>query len=202
MVFAGLTVIVALAGLSVVNIPMLTKMGLAAAATVAIAVLIALTMIPALLGFAGKRALRRKDRKNLKSRADSKDSKVRGLTKPAAAQSTENARNTKPNLGTRWARLVLRRPVTVLLIGVLGLGAVAIPATSLELGLPDEGTSAPDTTQRKAYDLLSESFGAGFNGPLMVTVDTGGTKEPLPPPRRWARPSPRSTASRRSRPPR
>ncbi|WP_406427096.1 MMPL family transporter [Streptomyces sp. NBC_00147] len=175
-VFAGLTVIVALAGLSVVNIPMLTKMGLAAAATVAVAVLIALTMIPALLGFAGKRALRRKDRKNLKSRADSKDSKVRGLTKPAAAQSTENARNTKPNLGTRWARLVLRRPVTVLLIGVLGLGAVAIPATSLELGLPDEGTSAPDTTQRKAYDLLSESFGAGFNGPLMVTVDTGGTK--------------------------
>ncbi|MFE4721009.1 MMPL family transporter, partial [Streptomyces sp. NPDC056728] len=175
-VFAGLTVIVALAGLSVVNIPMLTKMGLAAAATVAIAVLIALTMIPALLGFAGKRALRRKDRKNLKSRADSKDSKVRGLTKPAAAHSAENARNTKPNLGTRWARLVLRRPVTVLLIGVLGLGAVAIPATSLELGLPDEGTSAPDTTQRKAYDLLSESFGAGFNGPLMVTVDTGGTK--------------------------
>lgn len=175
-VFAGLTVIVALAGLSVVNIPMLTKMGLAAAATVAIAVLIALTMIPALLGFAGKRALRRKDRKNLKSRADRKDSKVRGLTQPAAAHSTENARNTKPNLGTRWARLVLRRPVTVLLIGVLGLGAVAIPATSLELGLPDEGTSAPDTTQRKAYDLLSESFGAGFNGPLMVTVDTGGTK--------------------------
>ncbi|MEV6701047.1 MMPL family transporter [Streptomyces sp. NPDC051453] len=178
-VFAGLTVIVALAGLSVVNIPMLTKMGLAAAATVAIAVLIALTMIPALLGFAGKRALRRKDRKHLKSRADSKgskDSKDRGLTKPGAAHSTTDAEKTKPNLGTRWARLVLRRPVTVLLIGVLGLGAVAVPATSLELGLPDEGTSAPDTTQRKAYDLLSESFGAGFNGPLMVTVDTGGTK--------------------------
>ncbi|MFE6958359.1 MMPL family transporter [Streptomyces sp. NPDC057696] len=172
-VFAGLTVIVALAGLSVVDIPMLTKMGLAAAATVAIAVLIALTMIPALLGFAGKRALRRKDRKNLKSRADSKG---RGLTKPGATHSATHAQDTKPNLGTRWARLVLRRPVTVLLIGVLGLGAVAIPATSLELGLPDEGTSAPDTTQRKAYDLLSESFGAGFNGPLMVTVDTGGTK--------------------------
>ncbi|MET7931474.1 MMPL family transporter [Streptomyces sp. NPDC005349] len=181
-VFAGLTVIVALAGLSVVNIPMLTKMGLAAAATVAIAVLIALTMIPALLGFAGKRALRRKDRKNLKkSGADSKDTKAtkdnRALTKQAAAHSAKAAENTKPNLGTRWARLVLRRPVTVLLIGVLGLGAVAIPATSLELGLPDEGTSAPDTTQRKAYDLLSESFGAGFNGPLMVTVDTGGAKD-------------------------
>lgn len=162
-VFAGLTVIVALAGLSVVNIPMLTKMGLAAAATVAIAVLIALTMIPALLGFAGKRALRRKDRKN--------------LAKPAAAHSARGAKDAKPNLGTRWARLVLRRPVTVLLIGVLGLGAVAIPATGLELGLPDEGTSAPDTTQRKAYDMLSESFGAGFNGPLMVTVDTDGAKD-------------------------
>ncbi|MFF1688030.1 MULTISPECIES: MMPL family transporter [unclassified Streptomyces] len=162
-VFAGLTVIVALAGLSVVHIPMLTKMGLAAAATVAIAVLIALTMIPALLGFAGKRALRRKDRKN--------------LAKPAAAHSARDAKGAKPNLGTRWARLVLRRPVTVLLIGVLGLGAVAVPATSLELGLPDEGTSAPDTTQRKAYDMLSESFGAGFNGPLMVTVDTGGAKD-------------------------
>ncbi|MER7196954.1 hypothetical protein CG723_17795 [Streptomyces sp. CB01635] len=162
-VFAGLTVIVALAGLSVVNIPMLTKMGLAAAATVAIAVLIALTMIPALLGFAGKRALRRRDRKN--------------LAKPVAAHSARDAKDAKPNLGTRWARLVLRRPVTVLLIGVLGLGAVAVPATSLELGLPDEGTSAPDTTQRKAYDMLSESFGAGFNGPLMVTVDTGGAKD-------------------------
>jgi RND superfamily putative drug exporter len=151
-VFAGLTVVVALSGLAIVNIPILTKMGLAAAGTVAVAVLIALTMIPALLGFAGKKVLRRKDRK-----------------KPAAKL---NAPNAKPNLGTRWARFVLRRPIPVLLLAVVGLGVVAVPATSLELGLPDEGTSAPDTTQRKAYDMLSESFGAGFNGPLMVTVDT------------------------------
>ncbi|QNS02846.1 MMPL family transporter [Streptomyces xanthii] len=148
-VFAGLTVIVALAGLAVVNIPILTKMGLAAAATVAIAVLIALTMIPALLGFAGRKVLRRKDRK-------------------APAQAAGEG---KPNLGTRWSRFVLRRPLAVLLVAVLGLGAVAVPAASLELGLPDEGSSAPDSTQRKAYDMLSESFGAGFNGPLMVTVD-------------------------------
>ncbi|MFI6878815.1 MMPL family transporter [Streptomyces sp. NPDC050400] len=153
-VFAGLTVIVALTGLSVVNIPILTKMGLAAAATVAIAVVIALTMIPALLGFAGRKVLRRKDRR-----------------KSAPAQ---GAHGGKPNLGTRWSSFVLRRPAAVLLAGVLGLGAIAVPATSLELGLPDEGTSAPDTTQRKAYDMLSESFGAGFNGPLMVTVDGKG----------------------------
>ncbi|CAL9272106.1 Membrane protein YdfJ [Streptomyces sp. SudanB5_2050] len=155
-VFAGLTVIVALAGLAVVNIPILTKMGLAAAATVGIAVLIALTMTPALLGFAGKKALSRKDRK---------------------AAAGQRAASAKPKLGTRWARFVLRRPVTVLLTAVLGLGVVAVPATSLELGLPDEGSSAPDTTQRKAYDMLSESFGAGFNGPLMVTVDTRGADD-------------------------
>ncbi|MEV5612725.1 MMPL family transporter [Streptomyces sp. NPDC052225] len=155
-VFAGLTVIVALTGLSVVNIPILTKMGLAAAATVAIAVVIALTMIPALLGFAGKKVLRRKDRKKSAS----------GQTAPEG----------KPNLGTRWSRFVLRRPLAVLVVGVLGLGAIAVPAASLELGLPDEGTSAPDSTQRKAYDMLSESFGAGFNGPLMVTVDGKGAE--------------------------
>ncbi|MFE6887469.1 MMPL family transporter [Streptomyces sp. NPDC057694] len=151
-VFAGLTVVVALSGLSVVNIPMLTKMGLAAAATVAIAVLIALTMIPALLGFAGKKVLHRKDRKKTGPIADTG----------------------KPNLGTRWSRFVLRRPLGVLLVGVLGLGAIAVPAASLELGLPDDGSSAPDSTQRKAYDMLSDSFGAGFNGTLMVTVDGKG----------------------------
>ncbi|MFF1278258.1 MMPL family transporter [Streptomyces marokkonensis] len=155
-VFAGLTVVVALVGLAVVNIPILTKMGLAAAGTVGIAVLIALTLTPALLGFAGKRALSRKDRQA-----------------PAAARSAA-----KPRLGTRWARFVLRRPVTVLLIAGLGLGLAAVPTADMELGLPDEGSSAPDTTQRKAYDLLSESFGAGFNGPLLVTVDARGVDDP------------------------
>ncbi|WP_119293489.1 MMPL family transporter [Streptomyces sp. YIM 130001] len=156
-VFAGLTVIVALAGLAVVNIPILTKMGMAAAATVAIAVLIALTMTPALLGFAGRKALSRKDRKAAAAVAEG--------NKPAEG---------RPKLGTRWAGFVLRRPVTVLLTAVLGLGVIAVPAASMELGLPDEGSSAPDSTQRKAYDMLSESFGAGFNGPLMITVDAQG----------------------------
>ncbi|MFI1397445.1 MMPL family transporter [Streptomyces sp. NPDC020681] len=145
-VFAGLTVVIALVGLAVVNIPMLTKMGFAAAGTVVIAVLIALTLIPALLGFAGNRVLGRKVRKG----KDVSD---------------------KPNMGTRWSRFVLRRPVTVLLAGVIGLGAIAIPASSLEMGLPDDGSQPVSTTQRKAYDLLSDGFGAGFNGPLLVVVD-------------------------------
>ncbi|MFF3289064.1 MMPL family transporter [Streptomyces sp. NPDC003023] len=145
-VFAGLTVVIALVGLAVVNIPMLTKMGFAAAGTVVIAVLIALTLIPALLGFAGRRVLGRKARKG----------------EPASD---------KPNAGTRWARFVLRRPVTVLLAGVVGLGAVAVPAASLEMGLPDDGSKPTSTSERKAYDLLSDGFGPGFNGPLLVVVD-------------------------------
>ncbi|MFJ7630532.1 MMPL family transporter [Streptomyces sp. NPDC097595] len=150
-VFAGLTVVIALVGLAVVNIPMLSKMGFAAAGTVAIAVLIALTLVPALLGFVGKRVVGRKARKA----ADAAD-------KPEA----------KPNMGTRWARFVLRKPVWVLLVGVLGLGAIAVPAASLEMGLPDDGSQPTSTTQRRAYDLLSEGFGPGFNGPLLVVVDT------------------------------
>ncbi|MCX5182953.1 MMPL family transporter [Streptomyces sp. NBC_00268] len=145
-VFAGLTVVIALVGLAVADIPLLTKMGFAAAGTVVIAVLIALTLIPALLGFAGDRVLGRKARHG-------------------------KAVSDKTNVGARWARLVLRHPVAVLLVGVVGLGAIAVPAASLEVGLPDDGSQPVSTTQRKAYDLLSDGFGPGFNGPLLVVVD-------------------------------
>ncbi|MET9363688.1 MMPL family transporter [Streptomyces sp. NPDC006632] len=157
-VFAGLTVVIALVGLAVVNIPMLTKMGAAAAGTVVIAVLIALTLIPALLGFAGRRVLGRKARK--------------------AYDKGESAGESKPNMGTRWASFVLRKPVWVLLVGVIGLGAIALPASSLQMGLPDDGSQPTSTTQRRAYDTLSEGFGPGFNGPLMVVVDGKGSKDP------------------------
>ncbi|MET7939039.1 MMPL family transporter [Streptomyces sp. NPDC005302] len=159
-VFAGLTVVIALVGLSVVNIPMLTKMGVAAAGTVAIAVLIALTMIPALLGYAGRRV-----------QPAGKKSRLLGGGRAAKKEG-------KPNMGTRWASFVVRRPLAVLLLGVIGLGAAAIPATSLELGLPDDGSQPTSTTQRRAYDLLSEGFGPGFNGPLMVVVDAKASDAP------------------------
>ncbi|MFC9230580.1 MMPL family transporter [Streptomyces decoyicus] len=170
-VFAGLTVVIALVGLTVVNIPMLTKMGLAAAGTVVIAVLIALTLIPALLGFAGARALPRKARKAGKPGRESKEDKASKAGVAGEARGRGAAAGDRPNMGTRWARFVLRRPIAVLLTAVIGLGAVAIPATSLELGLPDDGSQPTDTTQRKAYDLLSDGFGPGFNGPLMLVVD-------------------------------
>ncbi|HBF80199.1 MAG TPA: hypothetical protein DD420_09820, partial [Streptomyces sp.] len=155
-VFAGLTVVIALVGLAVVNIPMLSKMGFAAAGTVAIAVLIALTLVPALLGFAGKQVMGRKARK---------------------AAEAENRPDAKPNMGTRWARFVLRKPVWVLLAGVVGLGVIAVPAASLEMGLPDDGSQPRSTTQRQAYDLLSDGFGPGFNGPLLVVVDTRNSSD-------------------------
>ncbi|MER7926149.1 MMPL family transporter [Streptomyces sp. NPDC096057] len=161
-VFAGLTVVIALVGLAVVNIPMLTKMGVAAAGTVAIAVLIALTMIPALLGYAGK-----------KIKPAGQKSKLLGGGRAKAAE-----KSARPNMGTRWASFVVRRPLAVLLLGVIGLGAAAIPAASLELGLPDDGSQPTSTTQRRAYDLLSEGFGPGFNGPLMVVVDAKDSKTP------------------------
>jgi putative drug exporter of the RND superfamily len=144
-VFAGLTVIIALAGLSVVGIPFLTQMGVAAAGTVAVAVVIALTLLPALLGFAGQRITASRVR-------DEQD---------------------KPALGDRWVRAIARRPVVALVAAVLGLGVIALPATDLRLGLPTDGSAASDTTQRHAYDLLSDGFGPGFNGPLTVVADPG-----------------------------
>ena len=150
-VFAGLTVVIALAGLAVVGIPMLTKMGLAAAGAVVVAVLIALTLTPALLGFWPNAVLSRRARRSGRVEESAKD-----------------------NGGTRWARFVLRRPLPVLLLGVVGLGALAVPMTGLQLGMPGDEAKPTSTTERRAYDALAEGFGPGFNGPLTVVVDARG----------------------------
>ncbi|GLY06622.1 MMPL family transporter [Actinoplanes sp. NBRC 101535] len=142
-VFAGLTVIIALVALSVVGIPFLAQMGIGAALTVAIAVLIALTLLPAVLGFAGH--------------------KVSG--KPARRVPSKEA------FGLRWARAIARRPVIALVAGIIGLGVVALPTLDLQLGLPDDSTAAPTSSPRQAYDLISAGFGPGLNGPLTVVVD-------------------------------
>ncbi|WP_018656196.1 MMPL family transporter [Actinomadura flavalba] len=156
-VFAGLTVFIALAGLTVVGIPILTEMGLAAAFAVAVAVLIALSLLPALLGFAGRRVL---------------GGKIPGLR--------GGARPGHRPVGERWARFVVRRPLPVLIAAVAALGVVAIPALDLRLGLPGDEVASTDTTQRKAYDLLSDGFGPGINGPLLVVVDTADGGGPAP----------------------
>ncbi|MFF5310228.1 MMPL family transporter [Streptomyces massasporeus] len=154
-VFAGLTVVIALAGLAVVGIPMLTKMGLAAAGAVVVAVLIALTLVPALLGFWPNAVLSRR-----------------------ARRSGRIEESTGTNAGSRWARFVLRRPIPVLLLGVVGLGALALPAADLQLGMPGDEAKPTSTTERRAYDALAEGFGPGFNGPLTIVVDAKGTADP------------------------
>src|SRR5262245_53296369 len=149
-VFAGLTVIIALVGLTVINIPFLTIMGLAAAATVAIAVLIALTLLPALLGFVGGRIAR--------------------VNRVLASRPKRN-REQGDTVSVRWARFVTTHRLPVLLAGLAVLGAIAIPALHMKLGLPDDGSWPTSTTERRAYDLLAKGFGPGFNGPLTIVVD-------------------------------
>jgi len=148
-VFAGLTVIIALAGLTVVGIPFLGEMGVAAAITAGVAVLIALTLLPAMLGFAGEKI------------------RARAPKKPSGTP-----------MGERWARFVGRHRIAVLGTALAGLIVLAVPAASMQLGLPNDATAAPDSTQHKAYELVSDSFGPGANGPLTVVVDTAGSTDP------------------------
>lgn len=176
-VFAGLTVIIALVGLSVAGIPFLTTMGIAAAGGVAIAVIIALTLTPALLGFAGGR-LRPKDRRAKKRAAKAAriDPKA---PEDTAAPSLGGHADVPHGFFRSWVRVVTRFPI-VTIIAVIGvLGVASIPALSLRLALPDAGYQAEGTPARTTYDLLAENFGAGYNGPLIVTGTIIGSTDPL-----------------------
>jgi RND superfamily putative drug exporter len=149
-VFAGLTVLIALAALSVVRIPFLTTMGLAAAVTVFLAVLVALTLLPAVLGM-------------LKSKSFGGQVRKYRPTREADGKIVNN--------GVRWARIVGKRPVAFALLVVVGLGALAIPLKDLFLAFPTDSTAASDTTQRKASDLLTEGFGPGREAPFQLVID-------------------------------
>jgi uncharacterized membrane protein YdfJ with MMPL/SSD domain len=151
-VFAGLTVVIALAALTLVGIPFLTIMGLAAAATVAIAVLVALTLVPAVLGFAGERL------------------------RPKAASAVETG--TEPrSIWLSWGRLIQRAPAVVLVLGVILLGFLASPATHMRLGLPSNEVQPVESTLYKSYALLTEGFGEGFNATLVYVIDASDVPE-------------------------
>ncbi|MDG9678264.1 MMPL family transporter [Micromonospora sp. DH14] len=170
-VFAGATVVIALAGLAVVHIPFLTVMGLAAAATVTIAVLVAITLQPALLGFAGHRVLPRRLRAVPTASVadgvgtDEDDTDV--TDRPAATTTPIEDRN---GFGFRWARLVTRFRVPVILVALLGLGLLALPTPDMRLALPDASTATEGSPARVASDLTTEGFGPGFTGRLAVVV--------------------------------
>jgi RND superfamily putative drug exporter len=155
-VFAGLTVVIALCGLAVAGIPFLTTMGIASAIAVLFAVLIAVSLIPALLGFAGGSIDRWRIRK----------------------ASTGSADEVASSFSGRWSRGVTRRPGTALLAGLALMLVLAIPALDLRLGMLDAGSSAPSSPERQAYDLLADAFGPGFNGPLTAVVDLSGAADP------------------------
>lgn len=147
-VFAGLTVIIALVALAVANIPFLAYMGFAAAFTVFISVLIALTLVPALLGLLGDKVFK---------------GKIRWRKKTRVAP--------KRTMGRRWAEFVHKVPGVVIAVTVIGLGALTLPALQLHLSLPSDTQSELDTTQRKQADIMAEAFGPGINSPFLVVVD-------------------------------
>ncbi|MDJ1114719.1 MMPL family transporter [Microbacterium dauci] len=162
-VFAGVTVLIALVGLSLAGIPFLTTMGIAAAAAVAIAVLVAVTLTPAMLGFSKGRVVGWRRRRAAKTAS----------TK--AATTTEAA----PQRTNRWVNLVTRHPVVATVAVVVTLGVMAIPAASLALALPNAGVQPESSQARQAYDLNAEHFGEGANGPLIMTGTIVTSTDPL-----------------------
>ncbi|MGA9100819.1 MMPL family transporter [Aeromicrobium sp.] len=148
-VFAGVTVVIALVGLAIARIPFLTVTGVNAGLSVVIAVAVALTLLPALLGRAGDR-LAPKD----------------GERPPGS-------------FSRRWVAATTRFPLAAIATIVIILGVSTIPVKDLQLALPDNGTAPEGSTQRVAHELVEKEFGPGFNGPLMVTVDVISSRDPL-----------------------
>lgn len=165
-IFAGMTVIVALVGLFITGIPFLTVMGVAAAATVALSVVVALTMLPAIMGILGERLRPRRTRRLMAEHGGV-------VPEPDPQQAPRRS------LGRTWVRLVTKVPALTILVVIVGVGALAIPIKDLELALPDLGTEPQGTAARDTYDLVAEEFGPGYNGPLLVTADIINTTDPL-----------------------
>lgn len=148
-VFAGTTVLIALGALSIINIPFLTWMALAAAVTVAIAVLVAVTFLPALLGLLGTRAFA---------------GRVPGPKVP-------DPEDEKPTMGLLWVRKVRAHPWLALGAGVIVLGLLAIPAANMRLAMPTDGSATLGSPQRTAYETTAEAFGDGRNAPMIALID-------------------------------
>src|SRR5699024_3169267 len=173
-VFAGLTVMIALCGLAVAGIPFLTTMGVAAAAAVGIAVLIAITGLPALMGVLGER-LRPKPRRH----PSAQQLAAQQAGPQHAAQQQTGPAKARRGWAERWVGLATKVPALTVVVIVIGLGALAIPASGLKLALPDAGDNPAGSPTRVTYDLVSEHFGPGHNGPLIMTVDIVASDDPL-----------------------
>ncbi|MDO4645573.1 MAG: MMPL family transporter [Propionibacteriaceae bacterium] len=151
-VFAGLTVFIALLGLSISGIPFLTVMGVFAALAIVLAVVIALTMLPALMGLLGDRLRPR----------------------PRTAR-----RPRKGGMFAWWGRVATSHPIVVIVVVVASLGVLTVPGLGLRTALPNSGQHTAGTPSRVTYDLISQHFGVGRNGPLVLTADVISSKDPL-----------------------
>ncbi|AEG43064.1 MMPL family transporter [Isoptericola variabilis] len=171
-VFAGLTVMIALVGLGVAGIPFLTIMGVAAAVAVGLAVLVSLTLLPALLAFAGER-LRPAPARPRRGRAG------RRAASAAVVHDDVHGHEHHNRFFAGWVRTVTRAPALTIAIVVVVVGLLAWPATHLRLALPDAGALPQDSSARQTYDLVRENFGEGFNGPLVVTGSIVTSTDPL-----------------------
>nr|WP_255806719.1 MMPL family transporter [Corynebacterium kalidii] len=180
-VFAGLTVIIALVGLRVADIEFLTYMGYAAAATVLLSVLVALTLVPALFGAFGDRVFRKDAATGAKVRggisleeADAAVAERRARRRHGkkARRAPSSGTSAGTSAGTRWVQLVHRAPGGFLLVVVVSLVLLTLPAMNLQLSLPSDKTSPVDSTQRQSAEMLEEGFGPGRNSPFLVIVNT------------------------------
>ncbi|MGM0385904.1 MAG: MMPL family transporter, partial [Actinomycetota bacterium] len=149
--FAGGTVVIALLGLLTLGMGFVSTMAVTAAVTVTLAVALALTALPALLGLLGRR--RRRAAHKHQARAEPRDEHSRF---GRAAQ--------------RWITAITARPILTIVLVTLGLGALAIPAGQMELGMPSGAVAAPGSEQRTAYDAVSDALGEGANAPLVVAL--------------------------------
>ncbi len=150
-VFAGSTVIIALAGLTIIGIGFLTTMALVAATTVALAVLIAVTLLPALLGLVGERIC---------------SSKTRAAGRAIASEEEKH-------LANRWVGFLVAHPWGAIAGVLVVLALAAVPAQSMYLGMPTGATDNLDSTSRQSYDAITRGFGEGFNAPLIVVAHPG-----------------------------
>jgi putative drug exporter of the RND superfamily len=158
--FAGGTVIVALLGLLILNVGFLTGLGIAAAVTVFLTVMAAVTLLPALLATMGRRVLRRSERAGA------------GPLALAGAGPAPDAVPGRPGLWARWARLVERRPVVAGVLAVGVLAGLAAPALAIRLGAADASSAPAGTSARSFYDTMADAFGKGFDAQLLLVAQT------------------------------
>ncbi len=155
--FAGLTVIIALCGMLVIGIGFLSTMALVAAASVLVNVLLALTLLPALLGLVGERI----------------------CTAKARTKSTLSKNKDSHGFSHRWANITVKYRWVIIVLVVLVLGTAAIPVTKMELGIPSGASANLDTPARQSYDIISKGFGEGFNGPLLLVAQPNNPSDKI-----------------------